>query len=48
VFKFSFGLPKGADGKDGQDGKFTEFRFAVNTSNSNPPTLNATVRTPSG
>lgn len=50
IFKFSFGLPKGADGKDGQaqDGKFTEFRFAVNTSNSNPPTLNATVRTPSG
>lgn len=48
VFKFSFGLPKGAAGKDGQDGKFTEFRFAVNTSNSNPPTLNATVRTPSG
>lgn len=45
IFKFSFGLPKGADGKDG---KFTEFRFAVNTSNSNPPTLNATVRTPSG
>ena len=21
MFKFSFGLPKGADGKDGQDGK---------------------------
>lgn len=38
------------NGRDGQaqDGKFTEFRFAVNTSNSNPPTLNATVRTPSG
>lgn len=38
------------NGRDGQaqDGKFTEFRFAVNTSNSNPPTLNATIRTPSG
>lgn len=38
------------NGRDGQaqDGKFTEFRFAVNTSNSNPPALNATIRTPSG
>ena len=38
------------NGRDGQaqDGKFTEFRFAVNTSNTNPHTLNATVRTPSG
>lgn len=38
------------NGRDGQaqDGKFTEFRFAVNANNSNPPALNATVRTPSG
>ena len=36
--------------KDGtaQDGKFTEFRFAVNSSNITPPSLSNTVRTPEG
>lgn len=38
------------NGKDGtaQDGKFTEFRFAVNSSNITPPSLSNTVRTPEG
>lgn len=38
------------NGRDGiaQDGKFTEFRFAVNTSNITPPTLNRVMRTPPG
>lgn len=38
------------NGKDGtaQDGKFTEFRFAVNSSNIAPPSLSNTVRTPEG
>lgn len=52
-FQFSFKLQKGQDGvngKDGtaQDGKFTEFRFAVNSSNITPPSLSNTVRTPEG
>ena len=38
------------NGRDGtaMDGKRTEFRFAVNNSNITPPTLNNSVRTPSG
>ena len=38
------------NGRDGtaMDGKRTEFRFAVNNSNVTPPTLNNSVRTPSG
>lgn len=38
------------NGKDGtaQDEKFTEFRFAVNSSNITPPSLSNTVRTPEG
>lgn len=38
------------NGKDGtaQDSKFTEFRFAVNSSNITPPSLSNTVRTPEG
>ena len=49
-FQFSFKLQKGQDGVNGtaQDGKFTEFRFAVNSSNITPPSLSNTVRTPEG
>lgn len=38
------------NGKDGnaQDGKFTEMRFAVNTSLTTAPSINRTIRTPSG
>ena len=38
------------NGKDGnaQDGKFTEFRFAVNSSSTNAPNLDRIIRTPSG
>lgn len=38
------------NGRDGtaQDGKYTEMRFAVNFSNTTPPALNKTMRTPSG
>ncbi|NCB96069.1 MAG: hypothetical protein EOM35_06390 [Negativicutes bacterium] len=37
-------------GKDGvaQDGKYYEFRFAVNTSSTTAPTLAATLRNPAG
>lgn len=38
------------NGRDGiaQDGKFTEMRFSVNTSNTKAPSLNKTNRNPSG
>lgn len=38
------------NGRDGtaMDGKRTEFRFAVNNSNTTPPALNNSVRTPDG
>lgn len=38
------------NGKDGnaQDGKFTEMRFAVNASLTTAPSINRTIRTPSG
>lgn len=38
------------NGKDGQaqNGRFTEFRFAVNSSQTNAPSLNKTQRSPSG
>ena len=48
VTEWSEVLP--VNGKDGtaQDGKFTEFRFAVNSSSTTAPSLNKTIRTPSG
>lgn len=48
VIKWGEVLP--VNGKDGtaQDGKFTEFRFAVNNSNITPPSLSEEVRTPEG
>lgn len=48
VIEWSEVLP--VNGKDGtaQDGKFTEFRFAVNSSSTTAPSLSRTVRNPSG
>lgn len=50
--KYSYSMRRSitCNGKDGtaQDGKFTEFRFAVNSSNITPPSLSNTVRTPEG
>lgn len=48
VTEWSEVLP--VNGKDGtaQDGKFTEFRFAVNSSSTTAPNLNRTIRNPSG
>lgn len=48
VTEWSEVLP--VNGRDGvaQDGKFTEMRFAVNDSATSAPSLNRTVRTPSG
>lgn len=48
VSEWSEVLP--VNGRDGtaQDGKYTEMRFAVNFSNTTPPALNKTMRTPSG
>lgn len=47
VTEWSEVLP--VNGKDGtaQDGKFTEFRFAVNSSSTTAPNLNRTIRNPS-
>lgn len=39
---------KGDDGNDGINGDYTEYRYAVNGSRTDPPTLNATQRNPSG
>ena len=39
---------KGSDGKDGADGHYWEYRYAVNGSTSTPPSLESTVREPSG
>ena len=48
VTEWSEVLP--VNGKDGtaQDGKFTEFRFAVNSSSTTAPNLDRTIRNPSG
>lgn len=39
---------QGDKGDDGADGNYTELRFAVNGSTTNPPTLNTTALNPSG
>lgn len=41
-------IAQGAKGQDGADGNYTELRFAVNGSTTNPPTLNTTALNPSG
>lgn len=41
-------IAQGANGQDGQDGDYFEYRYAVNGSTSTPPSLVATSRTPSG
>lgn len=48
VSEWSEVLP--VNGRDGtaQDGKYTEFRFAINFSNITPPALDNTMRTPTG
>lgn len=48
VSEWSEVLP--VNGRDGtaQDGKYTEFRFAINFSNITPPALDKTMRTPTG
>lgn len=48
VSEWSEVLP--VNGRDGtaQDGKYTEFRFAINFSNIIPPALDKTMRTPTG
>lgn len=48
VSEWSEVLP--VNGRDGtaQDGKYTEFRFAINFSNITPPPLDKTMRTPTG
>lgn len=39
---------KGEKGDDGSDGNYTELRFAVNGSTTNPPALNTSALNPSG
>lgn len=39
---------KGEKGEDGSDGDYTELRFAVNGSTTNPPALNTSALNPSG
>lgn len=48
VFEWGTIIP--VNGKDGiaQDGKYTEFRFAKSTSKSTPPSLDNSIRIPSG
>lgn len=41
-------VAQGSKGADGQDGNYTELRFAVNGSTTNPPALNTTALNPSG
>lgn len=41
-------IAQGAKGQDGADGNYTELRFAVNGSTTNPPTLNTTALNPTG
>lgn len=41
-------IAQGAKGQDGADGNYTELRFAVNGSTTNPPALNTTALNPSG
>jgi hypothetical protein len=38
----------GRDGTNGRDGRYTEMRFAVNTNRTKYPTIDRSVRTPSG
>ena len=42
IFKFSFGLPKGADGSNGEDGLSIKLMYAKSSSVNTPPIVNKT------